>query len=767
MLPGMSRDQRQPALIEVRNDGDEAVAVNERCALRTREGHRVVTVSGVVLAQYAVGDRMAEAHAMVSLVEQGQADQNDVARAFGCSTRTLRRQEQRMQEGGLAALVRAEGYPKGRARIGMSRTKRVERWKREGIGNREIARRLGVDEKSVRKLLRRMGWTEARAEQAAFSLEEPTADPNLSAFRTRARKRLSERTLGSGGADPNLSAFSTAEEPSFSMDADPSNRKHDRLLAYLGVIEDAVPIFRDGERVPGAGVLVALPALMASGIFEAAREVYGSIGPAFYGLRTTMLAMLLMALLRIKRAENLKEHIPDDLGRVLGLDRAPEVKTLRRKLSRFAGLGRAVPFGRELARRRVAARGEAMGFLYVDGHVRVYHGKRTIPKTHVARMRISMPATSDYWVNDATGDPLFVVTAEAHPGLATMLPVVLAEARALVGERRVTVVFDRGGWSPRLFAKLIVEGFDIMTYRKGRVRRVPKAEFHERKVRIDGRTITYMLADQGVLLLNRTLRLRQVTRLSENGHQTQIITSRRDLSAIEVAYRMFTRWRQENFFKYMREEYLLDALVDYGIETADPEREVPNPEWNRLDAEIHKARADTERLAAHVGHEALDNLETQHRTMRGFKIANARVSGDVIAALRHLTDLRRRRDAVPKRVSAQQAAGGAEVIRLATERKHLTNLIKMVAYQAEGDLVRLLAPHYRRTEDEGRTLIQSALAAPADIAVRDRELRVTLHPMSSAHRTRAVAALCHDLNEADVRFPGTALRLRLAIGTPR
>ena len=86
-----------------------------------------------------------------------------------------------------------------------------------------------------------------------------------------------------------------------------------------------------------------------------------------------------------------------------------------------------------------------MGFLYVDGHVRVYHGKHQLPKAHVARMRLSMPATSDYWVNDMAGDPLFVVTAEANAGLVKMLPVVLGEVRSLVGERRITVVFDRGG----------------------------------------------------------------------------------------------------------------------------------------------------------------------------------------------------------------------------------------------------------------------------------------------------------------------------------
>ena len=79
-------------------------------------------------------------------------------------------------------------------------------------------------------------------------------------------------------------------------------------------------------------------------------------------------------------------------------------------------------------------------------------------------------------------------------------------------------------------------------------------------------------------LLNGELRLRQVTRLKD-GHQTPILTSRRDLSALEVAFRMFERWRQENFFKYLREEYLLDALLDYAVEPADPTREVPNPAW--------------------------------------------------------------------------------------------------------------------------------------------------------------------------------------------
>ena len=120
-----------------------------------------------------------------------------------------------------------------------------------------------------------------------------------------------------------------------------------------------------------------------------------------------------------------------------------------------------------------------MGFLYIDGHVRVYHGKHALPKAHVARMRISMPATSDYWVNDMSGDPLFVVTAQANAGLVKMLPGLLEQIRSLVGQRRLTVVFDRGGFSPKLFQQILAAGFDLLTYRKGRHPKIPQKRFQK------------------------------------------------------------------------------------------------------------------------------------------------------------------------------------------------------------------------------------------------------------------------------------------------
>jgi transposase len=714
--------------------------INDHCLVKTQRDHCVVVVRGVAVAQYQSNDRMAEAYAMVNLVEQGWADQNDVARAFLCSARTVRRYQERFADGGLAALGQRRGYPKGRRRLQLARTHLIHDWKAKGTSNREIARRLNVSEMAIRKVLGRMGWTEA--------ILQPELLPPPEGL----------------GANPKLSAFSVAAvaHPVATRDSDPTDRRGDRLLAYLGLLDDAPPLFGGATSVPRAGVLLALSVLVASGVFECAQKIYGSLGPAFYGLRTSLLTLLFMALWRIKRPEGLKEYSPQDLGRVLGLDRAPEVKTLRRKLARLAAAGRAPQFGQALARQRVTLRGAALGFLYTDGHVRVYHGQYTLPKAHVARMRISLPATSDYWVNDSAGDPLFVVTAEANAGLVKMLPGLLVQVRALVGPRRVTVVFDRGGYSPKLFQQIIAANFDLLTYRKGRYPRIPLKRFQTCRTRRAGRLISYVLADQEVRLLKGKLRLRQVTRRMDNGHQTPILTSRRDLPAAQVAYRMFERWRQENFFKYLREEYALDALVEYAAVPDDPTREVPNPAWAALDGQLHQAHAHLDRLQAEYGLEALTNLEQQRRTMRGFKTAQGKLGQKIWNAWQRILNLEKRRATVPRRVPIQ-AVREEPVIKLAPERKHLTNLIKMVAYQAESDLLRLITPHYRRADQEGRTLLQAALASAADLEVTRTELCITLAAQSSPHRTRAVAALCEELNKTKTIFPGSCLRVHYSV----
>ncbi len=125
--------------------------------------------------------------------------------------------------------------------------------------------------------------------------------------------------------------------------------------------------------------------------------------------------------------------------------------------------------------------------------------------------------------------------------------------------------------------------------------------------------------------------------------------------------------------------------------------------------------------------------------------------------------LEARRGSLPPRVPLADARKGQEVVKLSTERKHLTNVLKMIAYQMESDLVELVRPHYKRVDDEGRTFIQMAMQDTADIEPTEDELRITLAPLSSPHRSRILEVLCQELNKTKTPFPGTRLQMRYSV----
>jgi transposase len=761
----------QLALMLPATAASNTVVINARCTLRREHDQCLIVVGGLPVHHYRTDDSVAQAYAMVLLVESGFAQQTEVARAFSVAERTVRRYQERYAQDGMVGLGREAGWRPGRRRVSGKRLRHVETLQAQGLSNRAIAQRLGVTEKAIRKLV---GPSKREAvEQLALvtpastqSSASPSMTPSAAAMIETPADQSADATTDLADVAGVVEDPAEDDEPvPLSLDREASDRTFDRQLAYLGLLDDAAPMFRDGSNVPGIGVFLALPCLIESGLLSIARKLYGGIGPAFYGLRTTWLTLMLMALLRIQRPEHLKERDPAAFGRLLGLDRAPEVKTLRRQLSRLAAHHQAHELGAQLARLRVTQRGHLMGFLYVDGHVRAYHGERTISRAFVARRHLAMPATTDYWVNDRAGDPLLLITGDINPALTTAFPNLLREVRAVLGERRATIVFDRGGWSPKLFQTMIRDGFDILTYRNGKGRLVNERRFVHRRAKLDGRWVSYDLHDQPVRFLKGKLRLRQVTRLCDNGHQTQVITNRQDLRDIEVAYRMFDRWRQENFFKYMREEFLLDALVDYRIDPEDPTRTIPNPERRALDKQIRAARVDLGKIERQYGAAAADNTEQNRPTMRGFKIAYGKLGKQLRAARARLAKLLDKRRNVPKRLTIRDLSANA-VVKLATERKHLTDLVKMVAYQAESDLLTLLRPHYTRADQEGRTLLHELFAATGDIRVTQSELHVTLAPLSSPHRTRAAQALCELLDKTATTFPGSNLRLRFDVRPP-
>jgi len=777
------------------------VMVNRQLVIYEREGRRVAVHAGEVFHTWLVGDLVAENFFVVQARVCRHATIIELAAALNRPQRTLFHALKRFEEGGAAALLgKPRGRPKGSG-VDPLRDPEIRRLRGRGWTLRSIAEQIGCCPLTVIRALERMklsrnvtptrrveplsfpaaeeeetqgeevvslstGGTEAVVDGCEPTEEEArNADARVDALQEREASSeseavpeelenapvepvaISEPAKAENAPDPKGERVEPLPEPEHeaeevperSGDSNPFHREIDRGRAARGELQDAAPLFAPGFALPYAGLLLAVPFLVESGLLEEATRLYRHQRPAFYGIRTTLLVIVLLTLLRVKRPENLKEYDPSALGRIVGLDRVPEVKTLRRKLAQLVE-GPMEDLLLALARRRAQRREDALAWLFVGGHVRVYHGKEKLPGTHVTRLRIAMPATQDIWVHDGDLMPVLRVTQEAHPSLASALPPILEAAREVVGERRLTVVFDRGGWSPALFARLVAGGTDILTYRKGATEPVPTAEFQRYPAPAGGPD--WLLHDARVTLKNGLV-LRQITRLVGD-HQTAIVTSRTEEPVVDLAARMFHRWGQENFFKYMRAEFDLDGLVEYGSVDADPRRELPNPEWTRRNRVLQAARARQKDVLART-------LDITHP--------------DAVAAAARVEEARLQRNVVPRRVTVGDLA--QPTVRLLARKKRLYDALKTLAYQIETSLTQAVAPFYRRSEDEGRTLISTALRSAGQLQVTPRELILTLAPQSCPHRTRALADLCHILDQVPTRFPGSSLRLRYRVeGVP-
>ncbi|MGH8988646.1 MAG: putative transposase, partial [Acidimicrobiales bacterium] len=488
------------------------------------EGNGSVFLWGMAAWSWTAGDSAARKLAAVQLTESRAARQRQVAAAFSVNEDSVMGWRNAYDASGVGGLIERRRGPRGPSKLTNDAATEIRRLRDEGLSLVKVAELASVSTDTVRRAI---------------------------------------------AASPARSAAPEARTKALVPLARPAERSAERVAARAGLLTEAAPVICQGGALPLAGCLLALPGIVASGLLEIASVIYGTgrhvagvRRSAFYGLRSLILSICFAALIGEPRAEGLTRLDPVDVGRLLGLDRVPEVSTLRRRTAELAQMGRSTELIEGLARHHLDAHDEASGIFYLDGHVRAYHGGREVQKAHVARIRLAMPAESDTWCCDANGDGLLVWSSAPGAGLGGELRTVTRMIRVLVGDKaRPTIAFDRGGWSPRLFAELSLAGFDLLTYKKGPSELLSLEAFSSH-VFVDkaGHRHEYLLADRPVELAydtgKRHFACREIVRLDETtGHQTQIITTRGDPDPGAIAHQMFSRWRQENFFKYMRAHY--------------------------------------------------------------------------------------------------------------------------------------------------------------------------------------------------------------------
>ena len=559
-------------------------------------------------------------------------------------------------------------------------------------------------------------------------------------------------------------------------------RTLERIAAAMGLLASAPIEFQTACDVTQGGVLLALPALLAQGLLRYSPQMY-QLPNGFYGIDSIFLLLGFMALARIRSLEQLRYEPPGEWGKLLGLDRIPEVRTLRAKLKLLClDLGRAMRWNAQLAKEWIARQKDTDLYFYCDGHVRVYHGElTTLPRHYAARERLCLRATTDYWVNAMDGQPFLYVNKEVDPGLiATLQQDVIPWLEASVAktpeqERRLaedarthwfTLVFDREGYSPELFAQMWKKRIAILSYHKFPQDDWPREEFTTHGVLLaGGETVTMQLAERGSQLSNK-LWLREIRKLTDSGHQTSILTTNFQAPMTTLAVSLFARWSQENFFRYMREHYSLDRLIEYGTEPIPDAISVVNPAWRKLDSQIRSQAGQRYRLAAQFGALALSEDPTESQ-VQGFQQRKGHLQEEIQVLDLEIDNLKQLRKKTEHHIPVKSLPEEDRFTRLRTERKHFIDTLKMIAYRAESSMASLLGEHMARGGDDARALLRQIFQTEADLTpdLAANTLTVRLHHLTQAAHDRAIEQLLVDLNATQTVFPGTKLTLVFKLGS--
>jgi len=558
-----------------------------------------------------------------------------------------------------------------------------------------------------------------------------------------------------------------------------TTRSAERVAAAMGLLASAPIRFETACDVPKGGVLLALPALLAVGLLRHTVALY-RIPNGFYGIASIFLLLALQALARVKSIEQLRYVAPGEWGNLLGLDRIPEVRTLRQKLEILCQeTGRAMRWNTELAKEWIAGQRESEMVFYVDGHVRVYHGDLTpLPHHYVARERLCLRATTDYWINAMDGQPFVFVNKEVDPGLlatlrSDLVPWLEANAPASAElqqrmrddprQHRFTLVFDREAYSPEFFAAMKPKRIAILSYHKYPGQDWPVEEFAACSVQLaSGEEVNMKLAERGTMLSNR-LWVREVRKLSEGGQQTSILSTNYQADYTLLAVSMFARWSQENFYKYMRQHYGLDRLAEYGTEPIPAPIQTVNPAWRRLDSQIRAQTEKRRRQLALFG--ALDLAGLAEQEVDGYQRKKGQLQETIEDLDRQIQQLKGQRKQTPHHIPVKDLPESDRFSRLLTERKHFIDTIKLIAYRAETSMASLLRDKLSRADD-ARALLRQIYDTEVDLIpdLENKTLTVRLHHLTQAAHDDAVRYLCEQLNATAALFPDTELKLIYQLG---
>lgn len=715
----------------------DATAINGLLSFAKRDEEVLYFMGSMPISYHDEKDLRTFGSTVSQFVVNGNCRQVDIVRAFGVSAISVKRYVKKYRKGGAAAFYTTPKKAQPRVLTPAVLTQ-VQHKLNEGSSRREVATAFGIKLNTLSKAI------------AAGRLRETESTPACGVSK-------SERSIADSQAGMGMGC----------------TRELERVAAAVGKLLQAPSQFKTLVDIPNGGVLWALPALLMNGLLHHTRD-YFHLPKGFYSLTQIILLLAYLALARLRAHEELRYTQVGEWGKLLGLDRIPEVRTLRKKLKYLTTHGNVSGWSASLSQEWLKEDPKAAGVLYVDGHIRPYYGHQTkLPRRYVSRQRLCLRGLTDYWVNDQLGRPFFVISTPLNQGLLQMLreeivPRLLKEVpgqpspAALEGDpqlSRFTLIFDREGYSPNFFREMWEQRIACQTYHKFPDADWPPHEFRQHTLTMPvGTEVTMSLAERSPHMTNGMV-VREIRKLKGTGPQISVLSTDFKVPPEVVGVHMFSRWSQENFFRYMMEEFGIDGLTSYQLELIDETAKVVNPAYRKLEGQIKKVAGKLGHKRAIFGANSLRG-EFSTSAIARYQSQQADLKEELDFLGTELTQLKHQRTQTVKHITLAELPEADRFVQLAPTRKQFMNVIKMIAYRAETAMALRLKGFLARPDD-ARSLLQEVFTTEADLIpnYKEKTLTVCLHHLSNRLSDDAVRGLTKTLNESDICYPDTDLRM--------
>ncbi len=658
----------------------------------------------------------------VTLAKSGQLHLGRLAEAFGIGEEYLRRLRRKEESSGLGAVL---GSRQGMNNTKVSPDHRVAWFAMFDAGrmpidaHREQPRKDKRAYSTVWRVYEQ--WKQERAAQRAGSVPSAEVPPHPSE---------GQLTL------PRLE----------SMTNDTADRvTPDEGTAAADIVPMTAQPVRGGKMVQHVGCWMMIALAGELGLHEEAQRAFESRNRD--GLRIALDAVICALAIRQLVVEGVRRLATPTGPTLLRAKRVPTASGVRKLFGRLLEqTDGGVALDARMAERFIAdaQRDDEPAVFYIDNHMRPYTGKEVVRKGWRMQDRRVLPGTSDYYVHDEDGRPVFRVAVPSHDSLTTWLPPLARRLREALDERDILLAFDRAGAFSEALADLRDTGFDFVTYERKPYPDLSASVFSPatilgEKVGLYEGPLRNLGAGRG--------RVRRIAVLTAAGRQVNFL-ARSKLPATRLIEILWHRWRQENGFKHGVERWGINQLDGRSVESYAPGTIIPNPARRRLDRALRLARVaegDARRDLARFA-----TTDARH--------AAAKV--DLADALERQHRLEVLRPWIPKKALVEESELADKLVRHDGKLKMIIDVVRVVCANAESDLASMLAPHMRRPR-EAKKLVANILAAPGNVAVTDTAIHIRLAPAATKSERQAIQHLCVAINERGLVLPGDPKRLPL------